>query len=154
MSRTVAILVVTAAALGTPVVAGAATTDGTYTGSARSTDGGTTYGKASFSVKKRKLVTWAVEKVPQQCQSTEFMNYGFTVASNVLKAYGLKSKDVRVSSKGRLKFTYRQPNHLDTIAVDVKFTKKKATGSVIQTAGPGELSTQNCSGSARFTMKK
>jgi hypothetical protein len=154
MRRTLPVIMLTAA-LTAPTVAHAASIDGTYQGSARSTDGGTAYGKATFTIKKGKLVSWAVEEVPRQCEVVEQMNYGFIVASNVLKAYGLKAKDVKLSKKNRLSFTYKQPNHLDAIKVDVKFTKKRAKGSVVNTPESGQPSaTENCSGSARMTMKK
>lgn len=82
------------------------------------------------------------------------MNYGFTVASNVLKAYGLKPKDVKLSKQGRLKFTYTQPNHIDKITINVKFGAKKASGTIVNTAGPGEPAIENCSGSAKVTLTK
>ena len=126
----------------------------TYSGNATSIDGTVDYGTASFTIKNRKLVTWNANAVPRQCEFLEKMNFGFTVASNVLKAYGLKSKDVKLSKKGRLKFTYTQPSHLDKIVVNVKFGAKRASGTIVNTAGPGELGTQNCSASAKISLKK
>lgn len=128
---------------------------GTYKGSATSTDGGTKYGSANFKLSKGKLVSWVVNKVPRDCGvRKEQMNYGFTVAPNVLKAYGLKSKNVKLSSKGRLRFTYTQPSYEDKITVDVKFGKRSATGTVVQKPAPGELHGGNCVGSAKFKLKK
>ncbi len=92
--------------------------------------------------------------MPRQCQQLEMMNYGFTVAPNVLQAYGLKARNVRLSKQGRLKFTYTQPGHRDTITVDVRFGRKSASGTVINLAGPGEKETQNCSGSAKVSLRK
>jgi hypothetical protein len=126
----------------------------TYNGKATSTDGTAEYGAASFKIKNRKLVAWNANEVPRQCQDLELMNYGFTVAPNVLKAYGLKPQDVKLSKQGRLKFTYTQPSHLDKITVNVKFGTKTASGSVINLAGPGETETQNCFGSAKVTLRK
>jgi hypothetical protein len=128
---------------------------GNYKGTATSTDGSAKYGASNFKLSKGKLVSWTVTVVPQDCGvRQEKMNYGFTVASNVLQAYGLKSKDVKLSSKNRLKFTYSQPSHKDKITVDVKFGKSSATGKVTQVAADGEKNTQNCSGSAKFKLKK
>lgn len=126
----------------------------TYEGTATSSDGTQKYGAASFTIKKNKLVKWKADAVPRQCRTLEQMNYGFTVAGNVLKAYGLKDKDVKLSKKGRLKFTYTQPSHSDKITVDVKFGKKKASGSIIDTPGPGEPSTLNCSGAGKVKLRK
>lgn len=152
---TFVLAVVTAVALGASASAAKAPIHGTYKGYATSTDGATKYGKSSFKLKKGKLVHWTVETVPRDCGvRKELMNYGFTVAPNVLKAYGLKSKNVKVSSKGRLKFTYTQPGSKDKITVNVKFGKKSATGTVVQKPAPGELSGGNCVGSGKFKLKK
>lgn len=126
----------------------------TYKGKATSSDGSQTFGASSFTFKKGKLVKWNADAVPRQCATVELMNYGFTVASNILKAYGLKGKDVKLNKKGRLKFTYTQPNHSDRITVKVTFGAKKASGTIVNTPGPGERSTLNCSGSGKVTLKK
>lgn len=156
MTRVLPVALFAVACLVLPV--GAATAKSapteTYSGKAASTDGTVDYGSARFTIKNRKLVTWNADAVPRQCEFLEKMNFGFTVASNVLKAYGLKSKDVKLSKKGRLKFTYTQPNHRDKIVVNVKFGAKRASGTIVNTAGPGEAETQNCSGSAKVTLKK
>lgn len=132
---------------------------GTYKGTATATSGGAKYGATEFKISKDKLVSWSVGGVPQDCGprgngGNGTMNYGFTVAPNVLQAYGLKSKNVKLSSKNRLKFTYSQPGHKDKITVDVKFGKKSASGKVTQVAAEGEKNLQNCSGSAKFKIKK
>lgn len=146
---------VAALALGASASAAKAPITGTYKGSATSTDGTTKYGKSYFKLKKGKLVSWTVETVPRDCGvRKELMNYGFTVAPNVLKAYGLQSKNVKVSSKGRLKFTYTQPSYEDKITVNVKFGKKSASGTVVQKPAPGELHGGNCVGSGKFKLKK
>jgi len=136
-----------------PAVAKDAPT-GTFTGSASATDGTGDYGSSTFKLKNGRLVFWDANAVPRQCQQLEMMNYGFTVAPNVLQAYGLKARNVRLSKQGRLKFTYTQPGHRDTITVDVRFGRKSASGTVINLAGPGEKETQNCSGSAKVSLRK
>lgn len=154
MRRALPMMMLTSVALAMPTAVQAATIDGTYKGTARSTDGKTVYGRSTFTIKKGKLVSWSAEMVPRQCRILEQTNFGFIVASNVLRAYGLKAKDVKLSNKGRLKFTYRPPSHLDSITVNVKFTNRRASGTLVDVSGPGEPSTLNCSGSARMTMKK
>jgi hypothetical protein len=151
-----AFLVVLMLALALPAGSLAAKTSisGSYKGASKSLDGSQKYGVAYFVVAKDKLKSFTVTRVDQQCgDRAESMNYGFTVASNVLKAYGLKSKDVKLK-KGKLNFTYTQPNHTDKIKVSVKFGKKKASGRVVQTASSSEKNTLNCEGSAKFSMKK
>ena len=156
MRRILLVLVLAAAVLAAPEAATAASTapKGTYPGKAQATVGSAKYGKATFTISKGKLVSWAVEQVPRQCRTPEQMNYGFTVASNVLAAYGLTKSDITLSKKGRLRFTYRQPSHLDTITVNVKFSQKKAHGTVVEKAASAPLTTLNCSGSARFALAK
>ena len=127
---------------------------GSYQGKAKSLDGSTTFGTAKFVFSKDKLLTFQVTKVAQKCGSRdEKMNYGFFVADNVLKSYGLKSSDVKLKNR-KLKFTYTQPSHTDKIKVSVDFSKKSPTGTVVQTASSAEKSTLNCEGSAKFTLKK
>lgn len=156
MRRLLPVAVLAVAALSIPFAPATAkgAPTATYNGKATSTDGTTKYGAASFTIKNGKLVAWSANDVPRQCQDLELMNYGFTVAPNVLKAYGLKTQDVKLSKQGRLKFTYTQPSHRDTITVNVKFTSKTASGSVINRAGTGETETQNCFGSAKVTLRK
>lgn len=135
-------------------LAAKASLSGTYKGTAKSLDGTQTFGASKFVISKNKLTSFEVTKVAQNCGARqEKMNYGFTVASNVLKAYGLKSSDVKLTN-GKLKFTYTQPSHSDKIKVSVTFGKTKASGSVVQTASSAEKNTQNCEGSAEFSLKK
>ncbi len=96
MRRLLPVAVLAVAALSIPFAPATAkgAPTATYNGKATSTDGTTKYGAASFTIKNGKLVAWSANEVPRQCQDLELMNYGFTVAPNVLKAYGLKTQDV------------------------------------------------------------
>ncbi len=145
----VLVLVLPAAAFGAKK-----TLTGNYEGNAKSVDGAQKFGAAKFVISKNKLKSFEVTQVAQNCGlRQEKMNYGFIVASNVLKSYGLKSSDVKLSN-GKLKFTYTQPSHLDKIKVSVSFGKKSASGTVVQTASSAEKNTLNCEGSAKFSLKK
>lgn len=127
---------------------------GNFQGKAKSLDGSTTFGASKFVISKNKLTSFEVTEVAQNCGiRQEKMNYGFIVASNVLKAYGLKSSDVTLKD-GKLKFTYTQPSHSDKIKVSVDFKKKSPGGTIVQTASSAEKNTLNCEGSAKFSLKK
>lgn len=150
------ILLVLALALLVPATAPAAkkTLSGTFQGKAKALDGSASFGATKFVISKNKLKSFEVTKVPRTCGTREEkMNYGFTVASNVLKAYGLKSSDVKLK-KGKLKFTYSQPGSNDKITVKVNFKKKSPSGSVVQKPSSAEKNTRNCEGSAKFSLKK
>jgi len=127
---------------------------GTYKGTAKSADGKTKYGRAQFVFKKNKLESWFVTDVPITCRSEGLTGFGFTSAKNVLKAYGLKKKDVTAKS-GKLDLKYTQPSHIDSNRLKLKFGKKSGSGTLRRTPAAGELNTFNCSGpKVKFSVKK
>ncbi|MGB1583817.1 MAG: hypothetical protein ACPHCI_08510 [Solirubrobacterales bacterium] len=128
---------------------------GTYKGTATATQGSTKYGSTKFVISKNRLKNFAINKVPIDCGvRIDLMNFGFTVANNVLKAYGLKTRNIKLSRSGRLKFNFVQPGSYDRTYVNVKFRKRSASGTVVRKPGPGELRSSNCSGSAKFKLKR